>query len=82
MLAFYRGHGIVFSADAELTAEITEQSTSAPLPTKASATLHEGHDVCLERAKALIDLYLSASFGANEAQAVSASETGHRAGKL
>ncbi|NGP18906.1 hypothetical protein [Devosia aurantiaca] len=61
MLAFYRGHVIVFLGDSELSAEIMEQSSSAPLPTKVSATLEKGEAVCLERAKALIDLYLLSS---------------------
>jgi len=41
-----------------VTAEITERATFSPLPTKVSATLEEGVDVCIERAKMLIDAYI------------------------
>ena len=59
MLAYYRGHVIVLLKDELFTAEITEQVTASPLPTRVSATEQEGPEVCLERAKALVDLYLS-----------------------
>lgn len=60
MLVFYRGHVITLLVDQTISAEITEQNTSAPLPTKVTASLKEGEDICVERAKALIDVYLSA----------------------
>ncbi len=58
LLAYYRGHVIVLLKDKLFTAEITERGTAAPFPTKVSATEEEGEQVCLERAKALVDLYL------------------------
>lgn len=58
MLIAYRGHIILVLQDGELTAEITERGSSEILPTKVSATLEEGLDVCIERAKALIDAYI------------------------
>ena len=61
MLIYYRGHVIVLLTGALITAEITEQTTAAPLPTTAVATLEEGLQTCIARAKALIDLYLSAT---------------------
>ena len=59
LLTIYREHIIIVLVDSFLSAEITEKSTSAPLPTKVTATVDEGYAVLLARAKALIDLYLS-----------------------
>ena len=58
LLSYYRGHLIMVLVDDHVTAEITERATHAPLPTKASATLEEGIDLCIERAKRLIDAYI------------------------
>ena len=60
MLTYYRGHVIVLLVDTVLTAEITELATGTPLPTKVTATLPEGADVCITRAKMLVDIYLKA----------------------
>ena len=49
---------IIVLVDDDLTAEITELATSAPLPTKVRATRAEGLPVCIGRAKALIDRYV------------------------
>jgi hypothetical protein len=58
VLAYYRGHVIVVLEDATLSAEITERSSGAPLPTKVSAEPGESVSTVVERAKELVDRYL------------------------
>lgn len=58
MLSYYRGHVIVMLDDEMLSAEITERSSGAPLPTKVSALSGEDADAVFERARALIDIYM------------------------
>ena len=57
LLVYYKGHVIMVLYDDVLTAEITERATAAPLPTKVSASLEEGFERVIQRAKALVDLY-------------------------
>lgn len=59
MLALYRGHWIVLLSDDQLTAEISVLETREVLPTKVSATKEEGAEMCRQRARELIDVYLS-----------------------
>jgi hypothetical protein len=63
VLSIYRGHVIVALVDEDLTAEITERASGAPLPTKVSATRDEGMDVLIHRAKTLVDHYQAARDG-------------------
>lgn len=60
MLLFYRGHIIVLLEDAVVTAEITEQASRMPLPTKVAALPGENRADVVQRAKALVDIYLMA----------------------
>jgi hypothetical protein len=57
VLSIYRGHVIIVLLDNELTAEITERASGAPLPTKVSATMDEGMEALVDRAKTLVDRY-------------------------
>jgi hypothetical protein len=53
VLSIYRGHVIVVLLDEDLTAEITERASGAPLPTEVSATRDEGMNALINRAKHL-----------------------------
>lgn len=59
MLSFYRGHIIVLLEDTVVSAEITEQVSRTPLPTKVAALPGESRAAVLQRAKALVDAYLT-----------------------
>jgi hypothetical protein len=54
----YRGHSIQVTRTRFWDAVIIEAATGIVLPTKATATLHEGRSVVLTRACELIDLYV------------------------
>ena len=54
----YRGHEIRITRAATWSAELVARRTGALLPTKATAAAAEEMVVCLERARALVDLYL------------------------
>jgi hypothetical protein len=53
----YRAYTIRVTRTARWDAILVEPVTGAVLPTKATASLHEGRGVALTRARALIDLY-------------------------
>jgi len=55
----YRGHIIRLIEGRSWSAELVELKSGALLPTTVTATADEGIDVCAERARELIDLYLS-----------------------
>jgi len=57
MVEDYRGHLIRIERSAGWSAVITELSTGAELPTKATALSREGRQVALARARQLIDVY-------------------------
>ena len=59
MLSYYRGHIIVLLEDAVVTAEITEQASRMPLPTKVAALPGESRATVMQRAKELVDTYLT-----------------------
>lgn len=59
MITLYRGHWIILLQDDCFSAEMTEIRSRAPLPTRVRAELGEGPEVCLERARHLIDVYLA-----------------------
>ena len=61
MLVHYRGHVISILEDVSITAELTDLASRTPLPTKVTVCPHEGLDVLLERAKDLVDVYLTPS---------------------
>ncbi|HHY51147.1 MAG TPA: hypothetical protein GYA10_15550 [Alphaproteobacteria bacterium] len=54
----YRGHLIRLVEGALWSAELIDLRTGTLLPTSASATPSEGLEVCAERARDLVDLYL------------------------
>lgn len=56
----YRGHAIKLCCADCWSAVIVNQENGVVLPTKATATQHEGRNVALERAIRLIDLYAEA----------------------
>ena len=58
MLRYYRGHVIVLLQDETLSAEITEQRTGTPLPTKVTGAPEDGAEQLMDKARALIDAYL------------------------
>ena len=60
MISHYRNHLIRMDGDDQLTAEITDLATDALFPIKVSASKKEGIELCLERAKELVDVYLDA----------------------
>lgn len=68
MLTYYRGHAIVLLQDVVLTAEITECATAVPLPTKVTASRLEGPAMCIERAKALVDIYIDGGASSRKAK--------------
>lgn len=57
MLTLYRGHWLVLLCDRAWWCEITEIATREILPTAVTAELGEGPEVCVTRAKALVDRY-------------------------
>jgi hypothetical protein len=57
MVEDYRGHLIRIVRSGGWSAVITELSTGAELPTKATALTREGRHVALARARELIDVY-------------------------
>ena len=57
MLLLYRNVWIVLLQDQPLTAELTDLATGEPLPTIVSASIGEDIETCLQRARALVDLY-------------------------
>lgn len=57
----YRGYTIRVTRAAHWHAILIEPDTGAVLPTKATALLHEGRGVAMDRARGLIDLYATAS---------------------
>lgn len=59
MLRLYRGHIIIVLVDKYLSAEITERRSGAPLPIKVSASREEGEAVVIDRARRLVDLFLT-----------------------
>jgi hypothetical protein len=61
MRVHYRNHLISIVEGVNVTAQLTDLRTSAVLPTKVTATVDEGRSVLLERAKVLVDLYLTPS---------------------
>ena len=63
VIRHYRGHRIVVHCDMGLTAEIAELKSMQTLPTMATATRAEGPEVCLARAKELVDLYCGPAGG-------------------
>ena len=60
MISHYRNHLIKLVGNEQLTAEIADLETKALFPLKVTASKKEGIEVCLERAKALVDVYLDA----------------------
>ena len=54
----YRGHEIRMTRADAWSAELFELRTGALLPTKVTAGAAEEMRVCVERARALVDLYL------------------------
>ena len=60
MQQHYRGHTIRLISGERWSAELIEQRSGALLPTTVSASAREGVDVCVARARDLIDLYLDA----------------------
>jgi hypothetical protein len=56
----YRGHLIRLIETDRWSAELVELRSGALLPTTVSATADEGEEICAERARCLIDLYLDA----------------------
>ena len=61
MLTLYRGHWILTFCNLRWSSEITEWITGEILPTSVSAETDEGPEVCLTRAKRLVDVYLRTS---------------------
>lgn len=57
MVEDYRGHLIRIERCCGWSAVITELSTGAELPTKATALTREGRHVALARARQLVDVY-------------------------
>lgn len=58
MIIRYRDHLVLVTEIDTVEAEIAELQSRMKLPTKATATVDEGLDVCLHRAMGLIDTYL------------------------
>lgn len=59
----YRGHLIRMTHGPVWQAELIELATGALLPTSVMASTSEGVEVCVRRARALVDLYLDAQGG-------------------
>ena len=64
VLSLYRHVWIVILNDDRYVAELTEFLTGESLPTSASSSLSEGPEVCLNRARAVVDLYRAGSTSA------------------
>jgi hypothetical protein len=62
----YRGHHIRLIEGECWRAELVELDSGALLPTTVTASPSEGVEVCAERARALIDLYLRAQARVDE----------------
>lgn len=60
MISHYRNHLIELAGEDEFAAEITDLEAGQLLPIKVTASKKEGPDVCLERARELVDVYLDA----------------------
>ena len=58
MSELYRGHEIIMVPGAATSAVIVDRATGAELPTKVTALPDEAEDVCLGRARDLVDLYI------------------------
>ena len=61
MISHYRNHLIKLDGDEQLTAEITDLEADAVFPLRVTASKKEGIEVCLERARELVDVYLDAA---------------------
>ena len=58
MLTMYRGHTIALTAGHLWSAEIRQSLSGDMLPTMSTSLLVEGPDICKDRARDLVDLYL------------------------
>lgn len=61
MKEVYRGHEIVMLDGSPRCAVIFEHRTGTELPTKITALPDEPEQVCMRRARRLIDLYIEAA---------------------
>jgi hypothetical protein len=57
----YRGYTIRVTRAAQWHAILLEPGTGAVLPTKATALLREGRGIAMDRARKLVDIYVTAS---------------------
>ena len=56
----YRGYMIRVTRTVRWDAVLVEVATDTMLPTKATALMREGRSVAVDRARALIDIYVKA----------------------
>lgn len=59
MITHYRGFDIHVQASEAWTAEISRPNTGKRWTKSPSATLEEGQDVCVRRAKNLVDAFIA-----------------------